>query len=134
MALDKVFKAADTTITITILNKDSTPVDFNQVPGVIVYVNDERGNLIDKFSKVAKTDYGTIEESDPVNGEIKIKLQSSKTKDALGEGVMTIEVKLEKDDVDFEDGVKHSVSFIEEVAQLVDSLTVDETNLQTPIP
>lgn len=134
MALDKVFKAADTVITITILNKDETPVDFNQVPGVIVYVNDETGNLIDKFSKVAKTGYGEIEESDPANGEIKIKLQSSKTKAALGQGVMTIEVKLEKDDAEFEDGVKNSVSFIEEVGQLVNSLTADETDLQTPIP
>ncbi len=134
MALDKIFKASDNTITITVLNKDDTPVDFDQVPGVVVYVNDERGNLIDKFSKVSKTGYGDIEEVDAENGIIRVKLEASKTKAALGEGVITVEVKLEKDDVNFEDDVKHSVSFIAEVAELVDSLTEDETDLQTPVP
>ena len=134
MALVKIFKATDTTITITVSNSDGSPVDFTQVPGVIIFVNDERRNLIHKFSKVSKIGYGDIEESEPENGEIKIKLEASKTKAALGEGVITIEVKLEKDDIEFEDDVKHSVTFIEEVAELVDSLTEDETDLQTPIP
>ena len=134
MALVKIFKAQDNTITFTILNSDETPVDFDQVPGVVIFINDERRNLIHKFSKVSKAGYDDIEDIDAANGIIRIKLQASKTTLVKGEGVITAEVKLEKDDIDFEDDVKHSVSFIAEIAQLVDSLTQDEVDLQTIVP
>jgi len=134
MALVQIFKAQDNLIKFTILNSDETPVDFDQVPGIIIFINDESRNLIHKFSKVSKSGYGVIEITNPNAGQMQIKLQASKTKVVNGEGIITAEVKLEKNDAGFEDGVKHSVSFVKEIAELVNSLTEDEVDLQTVVP
>lgn len=134
MALVQIFKAQDNVIKFTIFNSDESPVDLNDVPGIVIYINDERRNLIHKFSKVSKTGYGDILETNPVGGQMEIKLEASKTKAVNGEGVITSEVKLEKNDLGFENDVKHSVSFIKDIAQLVNSLTEDEEDLQTPVP
>ena len=124
----EILRASDNTINITL--KDAVTkvaLDLTNFPGMVLYVLDHLGNVLQKYRLVAKAGYDPLTIVDAVNGKFKFLFQSKDNINApLGD--LTIEVKTQEADADFAGAQKHTPQR-KFLARLVASKTQNETNL-----
>lgn len=103
------------------------PIDLTAFEAyIIVLYSEKTGAILEKYSKNPATGYVTIDETDPVNGEVQLWLDKTVTSVAP-EGNVYAELKTSLTDADFSDGV-----YATEVVFPVDTIVPSITNLLIP--
>jgi len=123
-----IFRGQDQAIRITLKDKDGASVNLATLDGYIVYLYNKEGKEIAKFSKNVIAGFGTITEITPASGIFEVKLESETSKTSPI-GKVFVEVKVEQDDSDYANSTFFSVSRDDEVGDLKDSQSKDDTDL-----
>ena len=123
-----IFRGQDQAIRITLKDKDGGAVDLSTLDGYVVYLYNKEGDVIEKFSKNTMANFEPITEITPSSGIFEIKLQSAVTLKAKI-GKIFVEVKTEQTDINYTGNTFFSVSRDDEVGDLKDSESKDDTDL-----